>query len=498
MKRDYDVVIVGSGAGAGAVADRLTPLAKEGARIAVLESGPHYTREYFTQREIEMMGLFWHAGAWPVKDGSITIAAGKAVGGSTVMYTGVTFRLPDEVADEWAVPGVTAEDLRPRFDRLEREINVIEPGDDMINDNNRLFKQGCDKLGWPVEKIRLNVKDCEQSGFCNLGCSSGSKQGTLEVQLPRAMEAGIDLIPNCHVDRVSEGTVFGRVGPAPAGSRPGPWPEGEVEIRAKRVVLSAGCPGSPAVMMRSGLGRDLPLLGRYLTVHPALTLYGIYPERIKNYRGFPKTYYTPRFSKSHGHYIETAFYYPFVSTKHLGLWGRELKEVMKAYTRFMCMIVLNHDPALEENRVAVDKSGAPVFHYKISPSTAESLCHAQAQAARIFFAAGCERVVMPCADKKVFGPADCSDEDLEEFISTRNFLSIRMPLSSAHPQGGCRMGSGPADSVTDSWGRVHGLPWLYVADASLFPQSSHVNPHLTIMALADRVGEGLYQTRGEW
>lgn len=51
------------------------------------------------------------------------------------------------------------------------------------------------------------------------------------------------------------------------------------------------------------------------------------------------------------------------------------------------------------------------------------------------------------------------------------------------------MGKGPEDSVTDSWGQVHGHEWLYVADASLFPKSSHVNPYLTIMALADRVGE---------
>jgi choline dehydrogenase-like flavoprotein len=51
------------------------------------------------------------------------------------------------------------------------------------------------------------------------------------------------------------------------------------------------------------------------------------------------------------------------------------------------------------------------------------------------------------------------------------------------------MGNNPKDSVTNAWGQVHGTPWLYVADGSLFPDSSHVNPYLTIMALADRVGE---------
>jgi choline dehydrogenase-like flavoprotein len=53
------------------------------------------------------------------------------------------------------------------------------------------------------------------------------------------------------------------------------------------------------------------------------------------------------------------------------------------------------------------------------------------------------------------------------------------------------MGGTAADSVTDAWGRVHGLPWLRVADASLFPDSLEINPYLTIMGLADRVAEGV-------
>jgi len=53
------------------------------------------------------------------------------------------------------------------------------------------------------------------------------------------------------------------------------------------------------------------------------------------------------------------------------------------------------------------------------------------------------------------------------------------------------MGRSAADSVTDGWGQVHGLPWLRVADASLFPDSLEINPYLTIMGLADRVAEGV-------
>ena len=64
-------------------------------------------------------------------------------------------------------------------------------------------------------------------------------------------------------------------------------------------------------------------------------------------------------------------------------------------------------------------------------------------------------------------------------------------MSAAHLMGGCGMGRDPAGSVTDGWGRVHDIPWLRVADASLFPDSLEINPYLTIMALADRVAEGI-------
>ena len=52
--------------------------------------------------------------------------------------------------------------------------------------------------------------------------------------------------------------------------------------------------------------------------------------------------------------------------------------------------------------------------------------------------------------------------------------------------GTCRIGEN-SSAVSDSWGKVHGLSGLYIADASLIPSSIHVNPQITIMALSMRV-----------
>ena len=64
-------------------------------------------------------------------------------------------------------------------------------------------------------------------------------------------------------------------------------------------------------------------------------------------------------------------------------------------------------------------------------------------------------------------------------------------LFSAHQMGTCRMGAGTETSVCDERGAVRGIDGLFVADASLFPASSGVNPMLTVMAVAKIVGEGL-------
>lgn len=486
---EYDIVIVGSGAGGGTVASRLIPLIKQGLKVALIEAGPHYPKEYLTQREIEMMDLFYNGGAWPNKDATITMSIGEAMGGSTLMYTGVTFRLPDDVVKDWNVAGLTAEDLKSRFDRIEKEINVIEPTEAITNDNNRLFKEGCDKLGYHIEKIPLNLRNCEQMAFCNLGCAKGNKQGTANVQIPAAQSAGIDLIPNCKVIHVKENELTATLSEAPKGTLPSLYPIGDYTIKAKKIILAGGTTGTTTLLLKSGFGEKFPTLGKFITLHPAMTVNGIFPETIKNYKGFPKVYYTPAFSESDDFYIETAFYYPFVTTKNSCLWGEELMYVMKRYNQMMCAIILLHDKAKVSNHISLDKKGNPVMNYQLTKSDIEKLCKAQIKSAEIFFAAGCEAVIMPASRPILLKKEMLQNKSLEDFIHAGNFLPTTTPVASAHLQGGCKMGNNAQDSVADSYGKVHGFKDLYIADGSLFPKSSHVNPYLTIMALADRVAE---------
>ncbi|MFN2239867.1 MAG: GMC family oxidoreductase, partial [Thermoanaerobaculia bacterium] len=100
----------------------------------------------------------------------------------------------------------------------------------------------------------------------------------------------------------------------------------------------------------------------------------------------------------------------------------------------------------------------------------------------------------PSADPPLIEAADAFRVD--ELIDARHFKPGKISVSAAHLMGGCGMGRDATDSVTDSRGRVHGRPWLRIADSSLFPDSLEINPYLTIMALADRVAEGILEDAG--
>jgi choline dehydrogenase-like flavoprotein len=151
-------------------------------------------------------------------------------------------------------------------------------------------------------------------------------------------------------------------------------------------------------------------------------------------------------------------------------------------------MALVHDHANLHNRVLV-KKGRPLFDYKLSKESIESLAKSQRAIARIYFAAGCEQVQLNLSSKTLLTPDDL--DSLDELVRPENYRRGRTTLSTAHLMGGCRMGADPRESVCDSRGRVHGSDWLFVADASLFPSCSRTNPYHTIMALADRVAEGI-------
>ena len=497
IDREYDVVIVGSGAGGGTVALGLAPLVEQGRRVLVLEQGPRLGGEEFTGEEIEMAeALYADSGGFLTSDGTMTLAFGRVYGGSTAVYTGTSLTPESRVIDGWGVPALAHADLVERARRFadQNNVHLLEPGE--INENNALFVKGCERAGFEAHQFPVNVKGCLGSSLCNLGCPNGAKQGTDRVQLPAAEARGVEVVTRAEARRVEKRAVIARVSEKPAGAKgaDSEWEPGEYRIRASIVVVAGGAIGSAALLLRSGLGHPLPRLGEGFTCHPAFILVAEHASEITNDVGHPKSYYVDR-ALEEGFVLETCMYFPFVTAKSLRGFGESPQGFLSAFPRLQMILVLACDRATEGNRVAVDADGQPVVHYRFTDEVVRALARGTRASVRIFFGAGARRAHAPLAR-----PSEISADEAERIdvrIRAEHFVPGTVAVSAAHLMGGCGMGRSAADSVTDAWGRAHGQPWLRVADSSLFPDSLQINPYLTIMALADRAAEAIRADAGE-
>lgn len=490
--RRYDVVIVGSGAGGGAVAQALVPLARAGRRILVLEQGPRLRDHEFTGQELDMAPqLYRDSGGFLTADGTMTLAFAQAYGGSTLVYTGTSLTAPERVIRRWNVPGLRREDLVRRSQRYLEENHVHRLPSEALNDNNRLFLEGGRRAGIRVEQFPVNLKGCRGSSLCNLGCPNQAKQGTNQVQLPTAERGGVEVVTRAEVRRISaDHKLSVRVSERPTGGKgaDSEWSPGEYRVEARVVVLAGGAIGTPALLLRSALPGAPRRIGWDFTCHPALILVAAHDRPITNDVGHPKSYFVDRAAEE-GFVLETCMYFPFTTAKAITGFGPAHSALVHAFPRLQQILVLAVDHATPDNRVTVDRRGDPVVRYRFTPDTVQALVRANRAAARIFFAAGAVQVHAPFADPPLLDTRDAGRIDAR--IDAAHWKPGKQTISAAHLMGGCAMGRDAGDSVTDVWGRVHGLPWLRVADASLFPDALEINPYVTIMALADRVAEGL-------
>ncbi|HSL71588.1 MAG TPA: GMC family oxidoreductase [Longimicrobiales bacterium] len=490
-QRQYDVVIVGSGAGGGTVAYELRDLPTAGLRVLVLEQGPRLEPDEFTGREVEMApALYTDGGGFLTADGTMTLAFGRVYGGSTVVYTGTSLIAPERVIRGWSVPGLEHSDIARRAAHYATQNHVHFLPEREINDNNRLFVEGARAAGYHAEQFPINVKGCLGSSLCNLGCPNAAKMGTHRVQLPAAEQAGVEVVTRAEVLRLEERSALVRVTEKRAGQKgtPSEWAPGEYRINASVFIVAGGAIGSSALLLRSGFERQLPRLGEGFTCHPAHILVAEHGRDITNDVGHPKSYFVDR-AEAEGYVLETCMYFPFTTAKNLTGFGPMHSRLMRAFPRLQMILVLACDRATARNRITVDRAGQPVVHYRFTPEVIEGLVRGTRASARIFFGAGAVRVHAPSADPYLIEASERSR--IDERIRAEHFLPGTTSVSAAHLMGGCGMGRNMADSVTDAWGRVHGLPWLRVADSSLFPDALQINPYLTIMSLAGRVADAV-------
>jgi choline dehydrogenase-like flavoprotein len=502
---EADACVVGSGAGGGIVA---ALLAAAGYRVVVLEAGTGRAEAAFTGDELDgFRQLYARGGLLISEDGAVALLAGRTLGGGTTINWMTCFRPPRGVLEAWAascgVHELLGPELQTSLDAVERRLQV-NAAESRLNPNNAALVRGATALGWHHALQARNARGCGDCGHCTFGCPWGAKQGTLRTYLQDACDAGARIVTCATAERVlvAAGRVVGveaRSGPPrprPAhAAQPGGY---RLSVRAPLVVVAGGAIQSPALLLRSGLRQ--PALGRNLYLHPATVMIARFDHDIAGWSGPLQTAHSDEFADldgaGYGFKFETTPVYPGLAAA-AAPWdsGAGFKRLMLAIKQAASLLVLVRDR--DTGHIALDRWGNPRIHYHLGAHDARHLLRGCKEGARLLLAAGAREVfTLHTRTTRILrtGAAEPSPEAWARFdaaVDRQGAGPNRLGVFSAHQMGTCRMGADPATSVVDSTGAVYGVRGLYVADGSIFPLSSGVNPMITIMGLAHWIGRRL-------
>ncbi|KAI1131550.1 GMC oxidoreductase [Nemania abortiva] len=528
---DVDVVIIGSGCGGGVCAKNL---AEAGHDVLVVDKG-----YYFSPSQLPMSAHaaneFLFDGGAPVQtdDGSMGILAGSNWGGGGTVNWSVCLQPQGYVRQEWADAGLEFFITQEFQHCLDRVCGTMGASDKNIRHNHgaHVIMDGARKLGWHAKACPQNTNGAEHyCGRCHNGCGSGEKQGPAVCWLPAASRAGARFIEGMEVSRVlfdkkrGSNNAIGIVGKWTSRDKDGglQTPEAErtqrvVEVKAKKIIVSCGSLQSPLLLMRSGLKNHQ--IGKNLYLHPAVAVRATFDKDVKGWDGGIITSVCTTFEnldgKGHGAKIETCVMIPYLllygipyqsglQWKIDALRARQMNNIIA--------IVRDRDPG----RVYPDPDdGRPRIAYTTSAFDRANSLAGIVAIAKLCYIQGATEIWpgvpgVPSFKRTQPAPADVNadavaqdeenfdqginDPDFSAWIKLIEKTGLNSPLANfacAHQMGSCRMSAKPQDGVVDPKGKVWGIENLYVADASVFPSASGVNPMITNMAIADYISRGI-------
>src|SRR4051794_31785378 len=497
---EADVVVVGSGSGGATIAGTL---AKQGRKVLVLEAAGYFDEQDFLGLELPAyQEMYWRGGPTPTADGNVSLQAGTALGGGTVINWTNCLRTYPWVREQWArefgLEGVDGSEYERHLDTVLGRIGATDELSD-LNVPQQRMKEGCEALGWDFRKVVRNADPSrysyESAGHLGFGDRSGSKNSADKTWLLDAAEHDAEIVVRCRATRVLvEG---GRAaGVEAVYAPPGEEPR-TVTVRASTVVVACGALESPALLLRSGIGG--PAVGDYLRLHPALAVFGTYPTEQNAFLGAPHAGLSHEFENvedGHGFLIEGAQYTPGLTGSAIP-WtsGAEHKEMMTTVPNGASFITLLRDRG--HGQVTVDANGEAVPWYDVSDELDQQhLCLSIEKLSRLHHAAGAVQIASLGGGLPLWRYGD----DLDAFIEKAQRAPLRaggQRLFSAHQMGTCRMGTDPATSVANPWGELHDVKGVWIGDGSAFPTPTGTNPMVSIMALARRTAEAIAGSRVE-
>ncbi len=471
---DADVVVIGSGAGGATVA---AELAEAGFDVIVLEEGSYYQTRDFTANTSAMARQLYRDGGVTTALGNppIFYQEGRAVGGSTVINGGMSWRTPDKILARWerelGLAGI-ARELEPCFERVERRIHVAPMDPEAIGNDNLLLKKGADAMGWKVIGNLRNQAHCVGSNRCAFGCPTGAKQSALVSYVPRALHYGARVYADVRVDRI---TRTGKRATGVVGTVTGT--RHKITVRARLVVAACGAIHTPALLVRSGFRSPSGQLGKNLAMHPNVKVVAIFDEVVTGWKGAHQAFQVREF-QDQGLLFAAVNLPPSILAMSFPHRGAALGQLMQHYDRMVLAGMLCEDTTSGRVRTI---NGQPQAFYQLAEADAANLKRGVVLLSELLFAAGAKRILMPFHQAAELHGPDDARRLLDRDIPARGWEVVTV-----HMMGTARMGNDRSAAVTSNFGLVHDADRLLVADASLFPTPIGVNPMETIMALATR------------
>ncbi|MBZ2189094.1 GMC family oxidoreductase [Alcanivorax sp. JB21] len=489
---DADVIIVGTGAGGGVSAEILS---QAGLRVIMVEAARLKSSNQFNMNEGEAYRDLYQEGATRTsKDAAISILQGRAVGGTTVVNWTSSFRTPEQTLNHWqdtfGVTGMSAQDMAPWFERMEKRLKVsrwIMPP----NANNDVIRKAAEKLGWHWDTIPRNVDGCWNLGYCGTGCPTNAKMSMLVTTLPEAMKAGATLVHSTEaVSLDHDGTRVTAVQCRMLGEDRQPNGHRCV-LRAPTIIVAGGGINTPGLLLRSAVPDPHKRVGKRTTLHVTSSGFGVYDNEVAGYYGAPQSLYSDEFTwrdgatGKMGYKLEVMPVHPGVTSVLLDVSGERLREEMGELPKLSMAIAMMRDGFHEQSPggdVQLRDDGSPVLDYTLSAHLLEGVRHSLLSQVEMHFAAGAKKARARHSDARYH----TSWQEAKTAIEGYRYATHFVPLGSAHVMGGCAMGSDETVCVTDSDGRYRHLKNLYIFDGSVLPTSLGVNPQLTIYSITAR------------
>ena len=511
----HDVIIIGTGAGGGTLARHLAP---SGKRILLLERGDWLPREpqnwsageVFIDNRYVSPDTWYDAGGKPFQP-----QVHYCVGGATKLYGAALYRLRKEDFGELRHHGgispawpIAYEQMEPYYTQAEQlyqvrgargedpteppasgpypfpavshEPRIQQLADDFAGAGLHPFHAPC---GVMLDESNMPYSSCVRCSTCDgFPCLVHAKSDAEVLGVRPALEhPNVTLLRNAEAVALNTnpaGTAVTEVVVERDGTRE--------SYSADIIVVSAGAANSAKLLLRSanekhpnGLANGSDQVGRNYMFHNSQAVLAISKE--PNPTVFQKTlgvndYYFAsdewEFPMGNiqmvGKSVPSMYRGEKPKITKLAPFGLSLQEVAEHAVDFW---LSTEDLPRPENRVTVDGKGNLTLSYKPSNDAARDRLLEQL--------------------RSLLGHLGMHEHHL---IPRWAYLENKIPVAGvAHQAGTARFGSDPATSVLNADCRAHEIDNLYAVDTSFFPSISAVNPALTAMANAVRVGDHLIE-----